>query len=70
MTAKEREQEIASWYGFGISKEKLIGKLYWELRAEGWETYQINERYLGVIGEGQYQLIKSKKENRWIVKEY
>lgn len=62
-------QNFVDGYGFGISKEKLVEKAYWQMRAEGHDCYIINDRYIGIDGK-EYQLIKSRKQNRWIVKEY
>lgn len=62
-------QAFVDGYGFGISKEKLAVKAYRHMRDEGHDCYIINDRYIGVDGK-EYQLIKSRKQNRWIVKEY
>ena len=64
----ERLQQIINEYGFGISKEKLISKAYWMLKAEGHEVYVLNDKYIGIDGY-EYQVIKSLKEGRWIAKE-
>lgn len=65
----ERLQEIINGYGFGISKKKLIEKAYRILDAEGHNTYIMNDLYIGIDGT-EYQIIKSRKENRWIAKEF
>lgn len=66
---KERLQKFVNGYGLGISKEKLIGIMYHAFSVETKDTYIINDRYLHIDGI-EYQLIKSKKENRWLVKEF
>lgn len=62
-------QEFVNNYGFGISKEKLIERAYRQLSVDGHKCCIINDRYINVDGT-DYQLIKSRKENRWIVKEF
>lgn len=70
MTATEKLQNFVDFWGLGISKEKLIGKLYSHMRAGGYENvYITNGRYLTVNGTN-YQLIKSIKTDRWIVKTF
>lgn len=61
-------QEFVSKYGFGISKEDLVSEAYYALRASGYGTYVINDKYLG-INDREFQIIKSKKDGRWVVKE-
>lgn len=63
----ERLQEIINGYGFGISKKKLIEKAYRILDAEGHDTYILNDLYIGIDG-AEYQIIKSRKQDRWIAK--
>lgn len=62
-------QNFVDGYGFGISKEKLIIKAYRQLSADGHNCYIINDKYIGIDGE-EFQLIKSRKEDRWIVKKF
>lgn len=61
-------QEFVSKYGLGISKEELVSEAYYALRASGHGVYIINDKYLG-INDREFQLIKSKKDGKWIVKE-
>lgn len=61
-------QNFVDNYGFGISKEKLVEKAYWNLCSDH-DCCIINEKYIGIDGK-EFQLIKSKKQNRWIVKEF
>lgn len=61
-------QRFVDRFGFGISKEKLADKAYWYMVSEGHDCYIVNERYIGVDGK-EYQFSKSRKQNRWIVKE-
>ena len=68
MTTAEKIQKIADRYGLGISKEDLAGKIYFELQAAGTRSWIINDRYIGTEA-GDYQLIKSKAQARWIVKQ-
>lgn len=66
-------QNYVDGYGLGISKEKLVDKVYGHMYSLGYRVYQINERYLGVVdgdNEFEYQFIKSKKNHCWIVKDY
>jgi len=67
-TVMSELQGFVEQFGFGISKEKLIVKAYRFMEANGHDSYILNDRYIGVDGE-EYQLIKSRKEDRWIVKE-
>ena len=60
-------QNFVNQFGLGISKEQLITKAYYSLSREH-ECYIINDRYINIDGV-EYQVIKSRKENRWIVKE-
>ena len=62
-------QDFVNGYGLGISKEKLIVKAYRQLSADGHDCYILNDRYIGIDGK-EYQLIKSRKEDRWIAKEF
>ena len=62
-------QAFVNNFGFGISKKALVEKAYHALRAEGHACYIINELYINVDGE-DLQAIKSRKENRWIVKAF
>ena len=62
-------QNFVDGYGIRISKEKLIEKAYRQLTADGHDCYIINEKYIGIDGK-EYQIIKSGKQNRWIVKEF
>lgn len=61
-------QEFVNKYGLGISKEELVSEAYYALRVLGYGVYIINDKYLG-INDREFQVIKSKKEGRWIVKE-
>lgn len=62
-------QNFIDNYGFGISKEKLIEKAYRQLSVDGHDCYIINDRYIGIDGK-EYQIIKSRKQNGWIAKEF
>ena len=62
-------QEFVERYGFGISKKNLISLAYYQLTADGHKCYVINDIYIGVDGK-EYQLIKSRKQNAWIAKEF
>lgn len=62
-------QNFVNGYGLGISKEQLITKAYRHMSVAGRDCFIINDRYLSIDGS-EYQLIKSRKEDRWIVKEY
>ena len=64
----KRMQEIVNGFGLGITKEKLIEKVYRVLEAEGHDVYVLNDKYIGIDGY-EYQVVKSVKEGRWIVKE-
>ena len=68
MTIKEKAQGFVNNYGFGISKEKLADKVYRFMESHGHRCYTINGKYIGIDGE-EFQFIKSRKEDRWIVKE-
>ena len=60
-------QEFVNGYGLGISKKELVSRAYNRLRANGHSCYIINDLYIACGGK-EYQLIKSNKEHRWIVK--
>lgn len=62
-------QSFVNQYGLGISKRDLITKAYRQFKAEGHDCYIINDKYIG-IDEKEYQLVKSNKGHRWIVKEF
>lgn len=61
-------QNFINGYGLGISKEKLIEKAYRQLESEGNDCCILNGRYIIINGE-ELQIIKSRKEDRWIAKE-
>ena len=67
--AKEMLQGFVDQFGLGISKEKLVGRAYNYLRSKGLWAYVINEKYIGV-DEEEFQFIKSRKQNRWIVEQF
>lgn len=49
--------------------EEVISKCCWHLLGHGIQTTILNERYL--IHEGKnYQLIRNRKDNKWIAKEW
>ena len=62
-------QNYIDGFGFGISKKKLIENAYRQLTADGHRCYIINDLYIGIDGE-EFQIIKSRKQNRWIAKEF
>lgn len=62
-------QNFVDGYGLGISKNELVERAYRKFDAEGHQCYIINEKYIGIDGK-EYQIIKSRKQNRWIVKEF
>ena len=63
-------QEILKGFGLGISKEELISQIYRTLKAEGIKDIAIlNDKYLTIEGQ-DYKIIKSKKTNSWIVKQF
>lgn len=63
----EKLQEFVNRYGFGISKKELRDKAYRFMACEGYDVLALNEIYLIVNGTS-YQFIKSRKNNRWMVK--
>lgn len=68
---KEMLKKIVSKYGLGISKKELVSKIYWEIVTQDIKCDMAiqNETYL-YIDKVNYQFIKSKKNNEWIVKEF
>ena len=62
-------QNFVDGFGLGISVEKLASKAYNEMSKMVHEVWIVNDRYLAVDGH-EYQFIKSRKNNRWIVKEF
>lgn len=68
MTTIEKIQNFINNWGLGLSVQDLVDKVYRHMEAEGHQCYTLNERYIGV-DDVEYRFIKSRKENRWIVKE-
>lgn len=66
---KNTIQHYVDNFGLGISKEALVDKVYWFMYNLKYDVCVINGRYLDVNGN-EYQFIKSKKNYRWIVKEF
>lgn len=68
---KEMLKKIADKYGLGINKKELVSKIYWEIVAQDIKCDMaiLNDIYLD-IDKVNYQFIKSKKNNEWIVKEF
>ena len=62
-------QNFVDGFGFGISVKELVIKAYRHLRSMGYDTCIVNDRYLE-IGRTTYYISKSRKNNRWIVKEF
>lgn len=65
----EALQNFVNNFGLGISKEKLITKAYRQLSVDGHDCYIINDLYINIDGE-DLQLIKSRKNDCWIVKTF
>lgn len=68
MTTIEKIQNFIDDWGLGLSVKDLAEKAYRFMEAEGHDSYVLNERYIGV-DDVEYRFIKSRKENRWVVKE-
>ena len=64
----DKLQKYVNLYGLGISKERLIDKAYWQFELSGHNCCVVNDRYLKIDGN-EFQLIKSKSQGRWVVKE-
>lgn len=62
-------QDYVNLYGLGISKKELVNKTYRYLDRNEHECVVLNDIYLMVDGE-VFQLLKSRKQNKWIVKEF
>ena len=62
-------QNYVNQFGFGISKNKLAGNAYWAMKAQGHDVCMVNEKYLEVDGT-TYQFIKSRAQDRWIVRSF
>ena len=60
-------QGFVDFFGLGISKEKLAEKTFYFLDKNGHDCWILNGKYIGYDGE-EFQFIKSRKEDRWIVK--
>lgn len=69
MTTIEKIQDFINNWGLGLSVRDLAEKTYRFMEAEGHDSYVLNGRYIGV-DDVEYRFIKSRKENRWIVKLY
>lgn len=61
-------QNFVDQFGLGISKEQLIDKAYRQLCAKH-DCCVINDKYISIDGV-ELQVIKSRKQDRWIVKEF
>lgn len=62
---KELLQKEANKYSLNVSKKELVNEVYNVIE----DCCIFNDIYLEVNGV-KYQFIKSKKENKWIVKEF
>lgn len=62
-------QDFVDNFGLGISKEQLASKAYVAMEMLGHEVWLINDRYLH-IDDKDYQFIKSRKQDKWIVKDF
>lgn len=62
-------QEKANNFSLETSKKTIAQKLYWEAKAAGHDICILNTIYLKSNGK-EIQFIKSKKQNKWIVKEF
>ena len=67
-TVKSELQGFVDNFGLGITKEKLAGKAYFYMENNGHECYTINGKYICIDGE-EFQFIKSRATDKWIVKE-
>lgn len=67
-TVKSELQGFVDNFGLGISKEKLASKAYFYMENNGHECFTINEKYISIDGE-EFQFIKSRATDKWIVKE-
>jgi hypothetical protein len=61
--------EEANKFGFGLSVERLVGKIYFALHTKGFDVCILNDRYLICNGKN-YQLLKSRSKGHWTVKEF
>ena len=68
-TAMDDLREFCWGWGMDISKEKFVSKAYFAMVALGHECSILNSRYLIMDGVN-YEFIKSRKENRWFVKQF
>lgn len=62
-------QNFVDKFGFGISVQKLADKAYRQMALLGHDVCMVNERYLEVDGT-TYLFSKSRKNNRWVIKEF
>jgi len=75
MEIKERIEREAGKYGFAISLQDLLSRIYWQLKAEDYDICILNDRYL-MTGERSdhtdrsFQLLKTRSKGRWTVKEF
>lgn len=69
MTIMEKVQGFVDGYGLGISKEKLVDKVYRFMESQGHSCCEINGKYIGIDNQ-EFQFIKSRKEDRWFVKAF
>ena len=60
-------QNFVNQYGLGLSKENLADAAYDAMKVLGHDVCLLNDKYLIVDGVN-YQFIKSRKNNCWIVK--
>ena len=67
-TVKSELQGFVDIFGLGITKEKLASKAYFYMENNGHECFTINGKYICIDGE-EFQFIKSRATDKWIVKE-
>lgn len=60
-------QNFVDNFGFGISRENLVSKAYFQMKALGFDVCIVNSRYLEVNGT-TYLFSKSRKAGGWVIK--
>lgn len=60
-------QNYLSGFGTGISKEKLVSKVYWFLNSHGINSCILNDKYLEIENH-TFEFIKKRSTDSWLVK--
>ena len=60
-------QNYLTGFGTGISKEKMVSKVYWFLSFHGINSCILNDKYLEIENH-IYEFIRQRSKGSWLVK--